>query len=595
MSLIRLRFLVAPAAFLAAAATPSAIAQTTRTVKLPDETPRLLVTPFRANEKGVGPQTAEAVRSKITADVPIKQLYVIPRSTMCSVLESSGFNCDSVPDPVTSKLLATQLRADQYIDGTVSKTATGYQLDSRMVLTRDPSLAQPLPPATGAKLGDLAGQFEKSLMEARKQLPDEAKCNSSVRSGQLDSAVAAANRAIAAYPQSTIGRICLATALKAQKKSPDEILAVTNKVLEIDPRSRPALIMTGEAYREKGDTASIGKAVETWSRLIAAYPKDAVLVNDMVNRIAESGRADLAKPIIVKAVDDNPGDPDLVRLEWKVLLATAASSNAKASAAATPAAADSLKAAAVKDYDAATKVGETMVKSDTSAADTAFFFRQAAAYASANQPQKAAETTARGVAKFPNNANLWSLNSQTQRLAGQLQPAVDAAHKAIKLDPKADRAYLRLAQAQIDLGQTDSAVATLRQGLANGEDKATIGQFLLVLGNKAYKDASAANPPKREDFQRAVSILSVADSVAPTPPTKFVLGVSAFRVGDLAVRENATAKQCDLAKLAESSFTTAQIDIAAGGAVDPKTAQQLLAALQQYSPAVDGQKKKFCK
>jgi hypothetical protein len=172
----------------------------------------------------------------------------------------------------------------------------------------------------------------------------------------------------------------------------------------------------------------------------------------------------------------------------------------------------------------------------------------------------------------------------------------------VKLDPKTEHGYLRIAQAQIDLNQPDSAIATLKQAVAAGEDKATVGQFLLVLGNKAYKDVStlpaktkADSIAMREAYQRAEVILAASDSTSPSPAAKFVLGVSAFKAGDLAVRENQSAKQCDLGKLAESSFLTAQINIAAGGSIDAKTAQQLLSALEQYRPAVQGQVKKFCK
>jgi tetratricopeptide (TPR) repeat protein len=305
--------------------------------------------------------------------------------------------------------------------------------------------------------------------------------------------------------------------------------------------------------------------------MLAADPKNTRLVQDVTEKIAASGKAERAKPIIVKAVDENPGDPSLVHLKWLILQAT-------------------------KDYAEAAATGEQMIKSDTAAADTTFFTRQAALYALAEQPQKAAETTARGVAKFKNNATLWSLNAQTQRLAGQTQAAVDAANTAIKLDPKAQHAYLRKAQAEIDLEQPDSALAALRAGLAAGEDSATVAQFVLAMGSKAYKAAAdTSHPPKIEDFQRAVSILSMADSIAPSAQAKFVLGVSAYRVGDIAVRENQSAKQCDLAKLAESSFLTAQINIAAGGSVDPQTAQALLSGMQQYTPAVESQVKKFCK
>jgi predicted Zn-dependent protease len=552
---------------LGAVASAPLSAQSRTTTTLPDETPRALVVAFRSPEKGAGTQLGEQVRTKLQSDIPIKQMYVIPKTTICANLEASGFPCDSMPDAITSRLLATSLRADFYVDGLVSKTATGYKSDARLVLARDNSMVQPLPSASGNKLGDVASQISKSILEARKQLGDERKCEVAVAAGNAPDAIAAAKSAIATYPQSTIGRVCLANAMLKQNATPDSVIAVASKVTEIDPKNRPALIMLGDAYATKND---LNHAVESWTKLIAAYPKDVQLVSTVVNKIGQSGQAAAAKPIIVKAVDENPGDPDLVHLKWLILLAT-------------------------KDCGEATAAGEQMVKTDTSAADTTFFLRQSACYASGNEPQKAAETAARGVAKFKNNAQLWSLYAQTLRLAGQLPQSLAAAQQAVKLDPKTEHGYLRIAQAQIDLNQPDSAIGTLKQAIAAGEDKATVGQFLLVLGNKAYKDASAATPPKREDLQRAEAILAASDSIAPSPAAKFVLGVAAFKVGDSAVRENQTAKSCDLAKLAESSFLTAQINVAAGGSIDPKTAQQLLSALEQYRPAVAGQLKKFCK
>jgi predicted Zn-dependent protease len=547
---------------LGAIAPASLRAQSRTTEKLPDETPRALIVAFRSPEKGTGPNLGEQIRTKLQADIPPKTLYVITKPTICANLEASGFPCDSMPDAITSRLLATSLRADFYVDGTVTKAGAGYKAEPRLVLARDNSMVQPLPSISGNSLGNVASQISKAILDVRKQLPDERTCETKLAAGDAPGAITAARAAIAAYPQSTIGRVCLANAMLKQNAPGDSVIAVASKVIEIDPRSRPALIMLGDAYATKND---LNHAVESWTKLIAAYPKDVQLVSTVVNKIGQSGQAAAAKPIIVAAVDSNPGDPDLVHLKYLILLAT-------------------------KDCAEATAAGEQMIKADTASADTTFFLRQAACYASGNDPQKASATAAQGVAKFKNNAALWSLYAQTLRLAGQLPQSLAAAQTAVKLDPKTEHGYLRIAQAQIDLNQPDSAIATLKQAVAAGEDKATVGQFLLVLGNKAYKEAT-----KREDFQRAVTILAASDSISPSPAAKFVLGVSAFKVGDSAVRDNQKEKSCDLAKLAQSSFLTAQINIAAGGSIDPKTAQQLLSALEQYRPAVEGQMKKFCK
>ncbi|MEO7038707.1 MAG: tetratricopeptide repeat protein [Candidatus Elarobacter sp.] len=562
------------AASLGVSAPARLLAQARKTEVLPDETPRALVVAFRSPEKGTGPQLGENIRTKLQSDIPIKQLYVIPKTTICANLEASGFPCDSMPDAITSRLLATSLRADFYVDGTVTKTATGYSSNARLVLARDNSMVQPLPMAAGNKLGDIASMISKSILDVRKELPDERTCETKLAGGDAAGAITAARASIVAYPQSSIGRVCLANALLKQGAPGDSVIAVAHQVIAIDPRSRPALIMLGDAYAQKQD---FNHAVEAWTKLIASYPKDVQLVSTVVNKIGQSGQAAAAKPIIVAAVDSNPGDPDLVHLKWLILLAT-------------------------KDCAEATTAGETMIKADTAAADSTFFLRQSACYASANDPQKASATAAQGVAKFKNNAALWSLYAQTLRLAGQLPQSLAAAQTAVKLDPKTEHGYLRIAQAQIDLNQPDSAIATLKQATAAGEDKATVGQFLLVIGNKAYKDASAlvittadSLALRRAAYTKALDILAVSDSLSPTPAAKFVLGVSAFKIGDAAVRDNQAKKQCDLAKLAQASFLTAQINIAAGGSIDPKTAQQLLGALGQYGPATEGQIKRFCK
>lgn len=555
----------------------SAAAQVTRRVPIPEGTPRMMVAPFRGNEVGLGPKVSGQVIDKLTSDIPIKNLFVIPQKAVCDNLKASGFSCDSTPDPITSKLLATQLRADQYLEGNVTKNADNYKLETRMVLTRDNSMVQPLPDLQGNKLGDLIDKLSKEVQAARKQLDDEQKCENALRAGNAQDAIASARAAITDYPQSTISRVCLGNAFLAAKAPPDSIIAVTAKAVEIDPKNKPALALLADAYKQKADTqkdtTALDKAVDTWAAELAADPKNLKLVEDVSQKIAASGRAQRAKPIIIQAVTDNPGDPSLVHLKWLILQAT-------------------------KDYAEAAATGEEMVQTDTSLADTSYFVRQAALYALINQPQKAAETTAKGVAKFKNNAALWSLDAQTLQLAGQTQQAVDAANQAIKLDPKAEHVYLRKAKAEMDLKQPDSAMAALKQAMANGEDKGTVGQFLLVLAKGAYdagNDTTNGHKPNIPDWQKSIATISAADSVAPSPTTKFLLGVAYFRVTDLAVRQNQTEKKCDLAKTAQDASLNSQINMQAGGSIDPKTASTILGILPKYSPAIDAQVKKYCK
>lgn len=534
--------------------------------------PRLAVVPFRSNEKGLGAQAADQLRDRLRNEFSINDLWVIQKENINAMLESSGFPKDEAPDRVTSRLLAQQLRADEYLEGTVTKRQDGsVKLDVGMVLTRDNTMVQPLPSAEG-KMGDAVKAVAASLEDARKQLADVRKCELAVRSNNWAEATAAARAAVAAYPRSTIGRVCLAHALVGQKAPADSIVSVTKQVLEIDPRNRPALSLAAQAYTESNRDA---EAVDAWTRRLALDPNDTRLQQQVVNVLSASGNAAAALPIIDTAVAQNPGDPELTRLQFLVRLTVAGKTG--------------------EGWKKVIESGEALMRSDTAATDSTFFVRLATAYAADSQPQKAAETTARGVAKFASNATLWATHARMLKAAGQNQQSVDAARRALSLDPKNAAGWLSLADAQVEMNQPDSAVATLRQAAANASDadKAAIGQRLLILGNNAYKAGVASK--SRADFERAVSILALGDSVASSEQTKFLLGVSAFQVGDNLVRENQRARSCEDARRAQQMFAVAQINVPAGGKFSPEAAGQIMNALGQYAPAVESQIKSFCR
>jgi tetratricopeptide (TPR) repeat protein len=540
-------------------------AQVRRQAAVDPNAPRFPVLPFRGTDKKVAVQAADAVRTRLGSVFRPRDMYVIPRADVEAILKGSGFLEDEAPDPITARLLAAQLRGDEYLEGSVTRGGAGYRLDTRLVLTRDNTMVQPLPPAEAADVGGAARAAVAAIQEARKQLDDVRTCENALRDGNHAAAIAAARTGITEYPQATLARVCLARAFIAQKAASDSVIPVLEAVLAIDSTSRPALELLGVAYKQANQT---DKAVTTWGRLIRYYPNDAKLVSEVVNEIAASGRPELAKPIIEQAVEQNPGDPALTRLLFLIQLAA-------------------------KDWKGATKTGEDLVRVDTASADTAFFLRQSIAFGSDTQPQKAAETLARGVAKFPNNATLWSTYAQMLRNAGQLQQSLAAIDRAIAINPNVEHGHFRRAQVLVELGQLDSAFAAGKRAVAAGEDKALVGQLMLVEANKKFR--AARQSQQRADYQEAVRLLTQADSIAPNPTISFLLGASAFSVGDQAARENQKARSCELAQLAEDSFTTAMIHLPRGAQVQQEAAMQLLNAIPQYTRAVEGQKKNFCK
>jgi hypothetical protein len=176
--------------------------------------------------------------------------------------------------------------------------------------------------------------------------------------------------------------------------------------------------------------------------------------------------------------------------------------------------------------------GERLLKDDSAAsADSTFFLKLATAYRANQQPFKAVETIARGatlfpadpklyafytqfvkeeadsvlprgLALFPNSAALLALNAKELRTKGRVEESLDASKRAIALDSTLAQGRLMIAQAEMELGRPDSALATAHQAVAAGENVNDVAIFVLSKGNALFR---AANGTKaRGDFLLAM-------------------------------------------------------------------------------------------
>lgn len=530
------------------------------------DTPRILVPSLASSDTKLGVQAADAIRSRLSQDFSYKTLWVISRADINGTLEASGYKADQVLTPVDANQLSRLLRADEYLEGRVEKDGDTYRIKAKLVLTRDRELVQPLPPVEAKRLDLVAMLLSREVQAARKQHAGEKECIQLARDKKFDEAISAANRAVEAYPNATLARLCKASVLYTQKAGADTVLAVANQVLAIDSLSRPALALAAEAYKTRGDC---GRAMELWAEHLATDPTNLRLQQNFATEAAACGQAQRAIPVIKRAIDATGGDPQLIRLYFLVLLSA-------------------------RDWKQAAMAGEELVKTDTAAADTLFFRRMAAAYAGDSQPQKAAEWAARGVQKFPNNASLIALQAQMLKDAGQLQPSIEAWRRAIAADPKVPRGWVNVAQLYMDLKQPDSAQVAFRQAVAAGSDSASfLAGYALTQGNALRKVADSTKT--REDYRKAFGWVALADSLAPSPNSKLLVGLISYQIGVSAAQDAQKAKSCDLAKMAQENFLTAQINIPAGGATNPQVAGQVMQALGQYAPYADQLAKSLCK
>lgn len=561
------------AAVAALAALPSVARAQMRQGPGPD-TKRVVVTAFRGDPEA-GVRLAEEIRKRISGDFSIRTLMPVSKKDIDNTLVSSGYKPDSALNPNDVKELSKLVRGDEVIDGEIRRTGNGFRVTARMFLPRDVGLSQPLIRTEGTNLGDIAKQLVHEYDLARKQIPANQECENQIRAQKYDAAIAAARKGIQTYPRATIARLCLASAYQAFKNTPDSasrhwqdsVLAITKSVDAIDNASKLSATLQYDVYKARHDTAN---AMEALVKMMNADPTNSSLREQVIAELVNSGQAEKAIPFVKKLVEDNPGDPQFMRTYWLVLRAA-------------------------KHFKEAVAAGEAYVKADPTAADTAYYYRQISDLNDDSSYAKAAEMAATAVAKYPKAADLYLMKAQNELKAGQLPAAQESLRRALAIDPKARNANMLRAQIFSGMNQADSVVAAVKADVAaDTSNKERDAAYLVTLGGTAYKSGEASKNP--DDFKRAITLLSGSDEISPSANAKFFLGVSAFRLlaaaGTDLQKKGAT---CADARTASGYLDLINTNMPAGGSVSPQTAQQIMGAVSQYQPYIEGRTKQLCK
>jgi tetratricopeptide (TPR) repeat protein len=532
------------------------------------DTKRVLVTAFRGDAEG-GVRTADETRGRVASEFNIRTLMPTSKKDIDNTLIQSGYKPDSALSPNDIKELARLVRADEVIDGTVTKTPTGYRINARFFLPRDVFLTQPLLSADNANLGDVAKQIVSEYDQARKQLQANQECENNIRDRKIDLAIASARKGIAAYPKATIARLCLASAFQTWKTTADStkpwadsVLKVTNEVIALDQRSKIAYTLAYDAYKAKNDADNSLKALVG---MMNADPTNTTLREQVIKELVESGKADIAVPTARQLKTDNTGDPQYARLYWLVLRAA-------------------------KNYKESIPAGEDFVKLDTAAADSGYYVRQAFDAGADSNYTKAIEFSSLGSAKFPKNATLLVIRAQNERKAGQVPAAKLSIEKALAIDPKVQGGTQLAIQINNDLGLVDDAVKVAK---ADTENKDRDAAFLLSLGQGAYKAGVASKKP--EDFKKAVVLLKGSDEISPSNNAKFLLGVAGFSLVQYYGTTLQATKTCADAKEGQDAALIVNTYLPPSASVNPEAAKQIMTAMPQYSTFFDASAKKYCK
>jgi tetratricopeptide (TPR) repeat protein len=537
------------------------------------DTPYILVTTFHSPDRKLGNEMADELRERIQSEHSAKDLYVIPQHSIEATLTASGYRPDSALSSTDVMELAKQLRGEQVIDGTITKTGEkSVHVDARLLMRAgQATVSQPLPPVDAKDAGDAAKEIERNMSAAGKAIPKYQECTNDLRAAKYTEAVAAANEGIKIYPATTLARICLLSAYVAQKAPADSIISVANAIRSADSTSQIALANLADAYMTKGDTTN---AISTMLQIYRLDPTNTSIARTIVQTLAVSGAPDKAIPIVDSMIVRNPGDADMLKTKWLL----------------------QLKAG---QYKEALASGEAYVKADTSAATIDYYQRQIGAAQSDSNAAAVAEIATRAAQKFPTEPSFSLLLAQQQMKAGQLDQALASARRATQANPKATTPWMMVIAVENAMGHPDSVIATGKAAVAAGVPADEIGASMLAAVGPALKKAQETKA--RADWQAVLDAAQAVDAIAPSPNSAYFAGVSSFSIAMDALtnvqalsksgKKDDKAQACVEVKVAEDNLAITQQTMIRGGKVDPATAGTIMNGVTQYGDYIPQFKK----
>jgi tetratricopeptide (TPR) repeat protein len=456
-------------------------------------------------------------------------------------------------------------------------------------------MQQALPVVVDPDADRAAARLAALVVEARRQLAPQRRCENHLREGRAAQAIEAAREGVRLYGRSTLARRCLLAASLAIGTAADSVISIASEMLRVDSASFYALEGAAQAYDVMKNK---DRAAEMWLRLQQADTTDIELGERVVSAMLFDGNSVKAEPLVTRLSNAAPEHMGLMRLRWQVLFAN-------------------------KSWKEASRVGGMLHATDSmSMKDSTNMLRLATAYKSDGQTVRAVEVAARGLqafpkdqrifstyvqlvrgeavdgltrglAAFPQNAEFKIMQSQDLKVRGKAEESVDAMREALALDSTIQHGYIQLARAQADLGQNDSAYATLKRALTAGEDSTLVAQFALARGNQLLRAASQTK--MRQDYLLAMRFASLADSVRDTPNAKFLMGITATNVAMSAATEAPKTKDCELSRLGFDMIAIAQPNLAAGADISAQAVKQYQDYLVQLQPVSAKQVEVFCK
>ncbi len=302
--------------------------------------------------------------------------------------------------------------------------------------------------------------------------------------GDVSGALGLADEVLAKSPRDD-DALLMRSNIELTRKDPRSAIADLRAVLRDQPNATGVLRILARAHLANGEPAV---AEETMRRAVDSNPKDSALALELAQLLVQLGKPEQAKPILANMVKQQPDNLAALDAQYKVSIRTndlaAAEAAAEGIVATRPKAAigyfyKGMVAEAEKRIDDALLLYGQAVDFEPEARDPLQAqMRVLVTHKRFDEAIKRADALA---AINPNNPFGPEAKGDLLLSKQRYEEALIAFNEAIRRAPKSGSGYRGVALVQMDQGNRDAAVATLRKAISLVDQPDTIAMQLASL------------------------------------------------------------------------------------------------------------------
>lgn len=560
---------------------------------------QVLVVPFVSdsaageNARNVARDIADAVRDRLGDRLNKREAEVLGAYHLNLLLKQSDYARSTVLNDTELRLVATKLRADETITGTVVREGGQWVVRARLARLRNWHIAQPLPVVRGISARAAGEAVVSEVLRARAQLIPLRRCENALAGGDRATAAREAERAVRAYGDATIARSCLITALLDGRTGADSVLQVADAVLARDSANVIANVARAQALETLGRRLP---AASQWARVYTTHGDSVPVGIIAVEGLLRMGQAQESLDNARTLLRRTGPNASLRRLSFR---AHASLGNWKDAAII----GDSLEnedEVFRTDSSYATRYVESLRQTHDSLASLELVVRNvrrfpgdARLYLQYVQILNGEQTVAlpRALARFPSAPEFPLLVASNARRSGNRGEAIRATREALRRDSALFQPYLALAEYYLEEHAVDSAVSVLRRAPRTADAAEMLRSYAIARGLGLLR--SSGDSVRREQ-EAGVALVVLADTIASRADSRAYVAAASLQLARNHLVVASRTRSCaDL----EQSETTLQLAAQAidSGLGSDQNVSEIVTAFEEMRKAVEQARPILCK